>query len=208
MINKVKELYRFVNICYNEIKFRRLIQPNVSELIHSEDSSVHWKYLDVSGKTVLDLGCGLWGVNDIKESSPVYFKSKGAKRIVGVDLNTKDIDTFKNYFNENFKGDGSEFLVKMIKGTNDMLDLINNYQIESIKCDIEGFEKVLFNITKEQLKNVGSISVEYHNRALFLNLVNTFNKWGFKIINHSIFSYGSPNLGVITAAKQLSTDLF
>ncbi len=201
MLSKLREAYRFANIGYTQMKFRKLIKPNVTELIHSEDSSLHWKYLDVENKTVLDLGCGLWGVSNIKETSPVYFKNKGAKKIIGVDLNENDIAYFNNYFKENFKNNESVFLVKKISNTKDITDLIDKYHVESIKCDIEGFEKVLFSINKSQLNNVTSISVEYHNHALFLNLVNTFNNWGFKVINHSIFSYGPQNMGVLTANK-------
>jgi len=202
MINKLKEAFRIINTGYTEIKFRRLLLPNVTELIHSEDSSVHWKHLNVEHKTILDLGCGLWGVSDIKETSPVYFKNKGAKKIIGVDMNANDIAYFNTYFKDNFKNDESVFLVKKITGTKDLTDLIDKYKVESIKCDIEGFEKVLFNISKSQLKNIGSISVEYHNHALFLKLVNTFNNWDFKIDNHSIFTYGSRNMGVLTASKK------
>src|SRR5258708_4589140 len=181
MINKLRVLFRFVFICYTQIKFRKLIIPNVTDLIHSEDSSIHWKHLEVRERIVLDLGCGLWGVDNIKESSPVYFKNKGANKIIGVDLNESNLKTFNNYFSEHFKSCDSEFLLKKIERTSDILELIEKYKIESIKCDIEGFEKVLFNINKNQLKYVTCISVEYHNQALLLNLVNTFNKWDFKI---------------------------
>jgi hypothetical protein len=193
--------YKYAHTYLSQRKFRKLKLPNVSELIDSENSSVHWKHLDVTEKIVLDLGCGLWDVYDIKESSPVYFKSKGAKRIIGVDLSENDISTLKDYFHEHFEGDGSEFLVKKITSTKDLLELITKYQIESIKCDIEGFEKVLFNIDKNQLGNATNISVEYHDHILFLKLINTLNKWHFNIIDHSVFTYGPQNMGVLTAIK-------
>ena len=201
-IQIVKREYLFGYNYYSQRKFRKLKLPNVSELINSENSSVHWKHLDVSGKIVLDLGCGLWHVDDLKEASPIYFKNKGAKKIIGVDLNVKDINVLKAYFDEHFKGDGSEFLVKTITTTNDLLELITKYQIESIKCDIEGFEKVMFSINKDQVKNIANISVEYHDNILFLNLLNTFNNWDFEIINHSIFTYGAPHMGVLTAQRK------
>jgi hypothetical protein len=153
-IQIVKREYMFGYNYYSQRKFRKLKLPNVSELINSENSSVHWKHLDVSDKIVLDLGCGLWHVDDLHEASPVYFKNKGAKKIIGVDLNVNDINVLKDYFNAHFKGDGSEFLVKPITTTNDLLELITKYQIESIKCDIEGFEKVMFNINKNQVKKL------------------------------------------------------
>jgi len=201
-IQIVNREYMFAYNYYSQRKFRKLKFPNVSELINSENSSVHWKHLDVSDKIVLDLGCGFWDVNDMQESSPVYFKNKGAKKIIGVDLNVNDINILKNYFDEHFKGDGSEFLIKTITNTNDLLELIAKYQIESIKCDIEGFEKVMFNINKNQVKNITNISVEYHNNILFLNLLNALNNWDFKIINHSIFTYGPQHMGVLTAQRK------
>ena len=178
-----------------------MVLPYISDLIKSENSSEHWNKLDVAGKVVLDLGCGLWDVNDMQECSPVYFKNKGAKKIIGVDLNANDIDVLKGYFDEHFKGDGSEFLVKAITTTNDMLDLITKYQIQSIKCDIEGFEKVMFNINKSLISSVTDIAVEYHTHTLFLNLINTLKNWGFTLIDHSVFTYAPHGLGVITAKR-------
>ncbi len=200
-VSIVKREYKFLNNYYIERKFRKVIPPSVSGVITSEDSSVHWKYLDVKDKIVLDLGCGLWEVSDLREASPVYFKNKEAKKIIGVDPNEKDISTLKNYFSEHFPGDGSEFLVKLIATTDDLTELIAKYQIESLKCDIEGFEKVMFSIDKSQIKSIVNISVEYHDRQLFLGLLKTLNNWGFKIINHSLFTYASQKMGVLTAER-------
>jgi hypothetical protein len=111
---------------------------------------------------------------------------------------------FQGYFKENFPGDGSEFIVKEIANTNDFLELITKYKVESIKCDIEGFEKVMFDITKDQAKNITSISVEYHSHTLFLKLLNTLNSWGFEIINHSLFSYAPQSFGVLTANRKVA----
>jgi hypothetical protein len=197
----LKREYKILNNYYIERKFRKVILPFVSDLVTSEDSSIHWKYLEVADKTVLDLGCGLWNVKDMEEASPVYFKNKGAKRIIGVDQNEKDISVLKKYFDEHFPADGSEFLVKSIETTNDMTGLIAQYQIESIKCDIEGFERVMFKMDKSQVKNLENIAVEYHNRQLLLGLAQTLKKWGFTVINHSLFTYASPDMGVITAKR-------
>jgi len=195
----VKREYKFLNDYYVERKFRKILPPVVSGLITSEDASIHWKHLDVAGKVVLDLGCGLWDANDPRESSPIYFKNEGAKRIIGVDSNEKDINTLKKYFDECFPNDGSEFFVKEITTTDDLLHFLSSNQVESIKCDIEGFESVMFNLDKSQVKNIINIAVEYHNRELFLGLVKTLKKWGFKIIDHSLFTYAPQNMGVLTA---------
>ena len=60
MIRALKREIQLAKNLLTQRKFRRLELPNVSELINSEDSSVHWKHLDVSGKVVLDLGCGFF----------------------------------------------------------------------------------------------------------------------------------------------------
>ncbi|HWD87620.1 MAG TPA: hypothetical protein VG367_05795 [Mucilaginibacter sp.] len=201
IIRILKREYEYLDNYHTDRKFRKVIRPFVSDLITSEDSSVHWKYLDVAGKAVLDLGCGLWEVKNIQEASPVYFKNKGAKKIIGIDQSESDIGVLKKYFGEHFPADGSEFLVKSIRTTKDITELITQYQVESIKCDIEGFEKVLFGIEKDGLKNVINISVEYHNRQLLLGLLQTFKKRRFTIINHSVFTYAPQTMGVITAQR-------
>lgn len=200
MNKKLKLVIQYLTVMLAQIKFRRIVIPNVSEIILSEDSSVHWKNLDVTGKRVLDLGCGLWGVSDMKESSPVYFKNKGATQIIGIDSNNEDLETFNKYFKEHFL-DQSQFLCKMITTPNDVLELIQKYEIEAIKCDIEGFEKVLFKLEKGQLERVQHISVEYHNHALMLEMLYTLNRWGFHVTKHSLFGYGNFYLGVLTATR-------
>lgn len=198
---KITEAGKLFYQFYINVLYRNIDIPKVDDLITSETSSIHWKELDINGATVLDLGCGLWDMSDLTESSPVYFKTKGAFRIVGIDANEKDIRTLTEYFQSTFPDDQSIFLHKKIESSSDLQYLIKTYDIQVIKSDIEGFEKHFFPLTREDMAGVRQISIEYHSQPILLQLLFHLNRWGFDIEHHSLFNYTTPTIGVLTARK-------
>lgn len=178
-------------------KFRNIKLPPVNNLIFSENSSEHWQHLAVENMNVLDLGFGRWGVSNLKETSPVYFKSKKANRIIGVDCNREEVEFFSEYFKNNFR-DESIFINKYINHPDVLTDLIDRFKIDSIKCDIEGAEIHLYKLTRAALSNIKYISIEYHSPGLLKELIHVNNtSWNFNIIDHSIFS-DQFYMGVVT----------
>ncbi len=95
LTTKIKNQLRkkFINPV-RKYRLRRIKLIPVQNIIFSENSSEHWQWLNVDGMNVLDLGCGLYDVKDVFESSPIYFKNKNAKKIIGIDRNNKEVDFF------------------------------------------------------------------------------------------------------------------
>lgn len=199
---KIVEFNKLMSEFYKRVQFRAEDIPIVNHLIDGEISSKHWKHLDVKDKNILDLGCGFWDLTDINETSPIYFKNKGARRIVGVDMNKKDIQFFSDYFKNTLKDNDSLFICTEITKSEQLEHLIIDKKIEAVKCDIEGFETLFFNLKPSTFENITTMSFEYHSQAILLELLYSFKKWGFEIIDHSLFNYSSPTLGVITVIKQ------
>lgn len=202
LINKkITESYKIIHNFYKNIQFRDENIPIVNNLIDSEISSKHWKHLNVKNKIVLDLGCGFWDLEDIHETSPIFFKNKGALEVIGVDMNNKDILFFDNYFKNELKDFKSKFICTAITKSEQLEKIILRNNIESIKSDIEGFEVLFFKLKASTFEKVTSMSFEYHSQAILLELLFNFKKWGFEIIDHSLFNYSTPTLGVITVEK-------
>ena len=115
----------FSSIAYQVQKYnlRNVKLPRVDGIIFSENSSDHWQHVTADGMNVLDLGFGRWGINKVEETSPVYFKSKNALKVIGVDGNKGEVEFFQNYFLENFN-DESLFICKYINESGDIANLI------------------------------------------------------------------------------------
>ena len=192
----------FQRIAYqaNRYRLRKIKIPPVNNIIFSENSSEHWPFLCVNGLNVLDLGIGRWGVNNLEETSPVFFKSKHAKKIIGIDCERNEVEFFEKYFSNNYS-DESVFKCMFIKNSNDLSFLISENDINVIKCDIEGEEINLFKLKLQDYPSLQHVAVEYHSTVLLKQLLNVNNlQWKFKLINHSIFTQNL-NMGVITLSR-------
>jgi SAM-dependent methyltransferase len=173
--------------------------------INTEDSSDHWSPLLVSGKNVLDLGCGRWCSREgswdnlnPNEFSPIWLANSGAKRVVGVDTSINEI----NYFNDLTKDRTDTeftFIHQTINSSEQILDLITKYDINVIKCDIEGAETLFYSFTAADFNNIVSFALEYHNKDIKDNFLTKLPEWGFKVQTHGKLWIG--DMGVLFAEK-------
>jgi predicted rRNA methylase YqxC with S4 and FtsJ domains len=73
--------------------------------VNNENPNEHWEFINVNGKTVLDLGCGRWEHVEYRDpnwpTTPEYWTQKGANQVIGIDADQNEIDWFlKMYKNE------------------------------------------------------------------------------------------------------------
>jgi hypothetical protein len=154
--------------------------------IISEEPHVHWHFLDVNNKIVLDLGCNKFYSN---MSTAEYFVNQGALTVIGVDLSQNDF-IHKNFIME----------LKNIDSSEKIKFLIEKYKPSVMKVDIEGSEKYF-----EFLENIDpceSIAVEYHDNNMKTMLIKKLNSFGFlhqKI--YSLFNENIERIGVIHSWK-------
>lgn len=165
--------------------------------IPSENSSDHWPYFDVDNKNVLDIGCGIWYTKDMEETSPIFFGKK-ANSVIGIDSNECDIDKFKQYVNNHDKFKFERIIVTEVQ---QIRDLINKHSITALKSDIEGHERVLLDLTNEDLKSVTEIAIEFHSYDLKDSFMKKIPEWGYEIKCVANFASTPDNLGVIFASK-------
>ena len=150
--------------------------------IVSEEPSIHWWFLNVKDKIVLDLGCGLFCS---RVSTPDYFIENNAKKVIGVDLGGGNF----NFTYHQMRVDSTEKLQF----------LLDKYKPEVIKCDIEGAEVYfdgILDIVADQF------AVEYHDNDLKLLMEKKIKEWG--LVNtktYQLFDENINRIGVIYAWK-------
>jgi SAM-dependent methyltransferase len=154
--------------------------------ITSEEPDNHWGFMNFKDKIVLDLGCGKFHSTI---STYDWFLQNGAKQVIGVDLGNETSEDI------NFIYSGGE-----VNSKERLLKLINEYNPEVIKSDIEGAEIHFKDI--ENLHNVKEFAIEYHSADLKNMLINRFNVWGFDYIEEiQLMDCNSDEQGVLYAKK-------
>jgi hypothetical protein len=165
--------------------------------IESENSTHHWPHFNITNHNVLDLGCGRWHTTDFDELSPIFFAKK-ANLVVGVDCSQDEI----NFFNENTKEDSKfVFIHQCINNSNQVKEMITKYNITALKCDIEGAEEHLLNLTKDDLKSIDELAIEYHSEKLKQEFINKVVEWGFEIKITAQFMNTPDYMGVLFCNK-------
>ena len=168
-------------------------------IIISENSSDHWPFFNVAGKNVLDLGCGLWDIEDYTESSPIYF-GRSARKVVGVDADQEQIQNLTNYTIDNPL---YSFSTLFIEDVSDVRDLLQKHSITALKSDIEGGESVLLELTSSDLAAVDTVAIEYHSQELLEQFLNKLPEWGYDIKLHAKFQVAMEYpIGVLYGVKQ------
>ena len=139
--------------------------------ILSENSEHHWPYLQTAGKVLLDLGCGRHDTSDLYQSSAVYLGEKGATKVVAIDGSASEIEYFTS---SNPNPNKYTFLHKFINNTDDIRELLKEYNPSVVKCDID----ILSNITEK------------------------LTDWGFTIDVTARFAFvDAPQMGVLFCTK-------
>jgi len=172
----------------------------INHSIISERSKDHWPYFDVKGKNVLDMGCGRHQTYELEDHSPSYFLAQGANKVVAIDASQEEVDYYLSIYGK----ENSNFHVECDKlfHSQQVLDYVTKHDITALKCDIEGYETCLYDITKEQFDKITDIAIEYHSADLKNMVLEKLQDWGFEVIAEGLFTYcHAPNMGVIFAKK-------
>jgi SAM-dependent methyltransferase len=138
--------------------------------IYGEDYDSHWGFTNFKGKTVLDLGAD-YG------STARYFLRRGARRVVAVEGDPRLAEELE----ENFRGDGRVVPIHLfIEGTEQVAELIERFDPDLVKVDIEGAEKVLLDLPRGLVKGREWL-VEVHSDELYERLKRLFLECGLGV---------------------------
>jgi hypothetical protein len=149
--------------------------PNIKHhYIESEHPNHHWHLLKVKDEIVLDLGCGFHLIEPGWETTPEYFLNKGAKKIIGVDPENSDIERFKSLLPDHF------FYSAAITNVSELDHYINNYNVTSLKMDIEGYETCFIDSTSDY-PTLKHVAIETHDKSILNSMIKKLLSLGFEI---------------------------
>jgi predicted RNA methylase len=166
------------------------------KVVTSENPIEHWSDIeDLKDKIVLDLGCG-W-IDHGHMSTPEYFISRGASKVIGIDITYSEIEKLKDLYPSHL------FVCKTISSEIDFIDLISTYKPNVIKMDVEGAEIFLKDVPKEVFSSVEEFAIEYHNSDCKKIIIDKFNELSFETTAINSFGYycTDPNIMGIIHAK-------
>lgn len=167
----------------------------IKGIITSEHPDIHWGFLNVKDKIVLDLGCG---INSEHTPTPWYFiNDKKAKYVVGVDSSQPSY----NWFTQNFVVKNFIPIMDMVDRWEKIQMYIDYWKPEVIKMDIEGSEILMGPLNKRLFDNVEEIAIEYHNLACLITIENKLKEVGFKLEYYKFEHLDIDYQGVLYAHK-------
>lgn len=151
------------------------MERQIKGFITTEHPKEHWGFLNVEGKVVLDLGCG---INSEFTPTPWHFlQDNKAKKVIGVDSDPKSYDWFKQ-----------NYVVKDFLPIMDMVDRIEKFELylgyykpDVVKIDVEGSEILLNALNLLYLSSVTQIGIEYHNLSCLISCENKLREAGFEL---------------------------
>jgi len=131
-----------------------------------------------------------------------------AKKVIGIDGNPEKDNTELNRVTNLVEELGINidnkytFICKMILNPEDLKQLITEFKITAIKCDIEGYETNFYELTERDMENVKTFALEYHTLEILERFQEKFIEWGFNVYAHGKFTYcDAPQAGVLLAKK-------
>jgi hypothetical protein len=153
-----------------------------TKVVHSENPLEHWNDItDLNGKVVLDLGCG-WLFQPF-QSTPEYFISRGAHLVIGIDVSCGEVEKLKENYPDHV------FHCRAIEQVLHLSSLIELYNPQVIKMDIEGYESLVDQLNAEDFAGVEEVAIEYHNPVCKEILERKLPEFGLEIFALNQFGW-------------------
>lgn len=139
--------------------------------IESEAPIEHWGFVEVMGKTVLDLGCAYFGADS--EKTPTFFLENGAAYVIGVDTTLSGLENIT---------DPNIVLIQMtIESPDEIAKMYERFEPDVVKCDIEGAEIHLLYLPDGIFQQPSQYAIEVHSDELDEAFTNKLRSCGYRI---------------------------
>jgi hypothetical protein len=150
----------------------------------------HWNYVSFVSKTVLDLGAD-YG------STAWLFLQLGAKKVIAVEGDEKCIPKLcKNHG----KNPSVVCIHKWINSPIHFNALIQLFEPDIVKVDIEGAEECLLGVSKDLICSVDKWLIETHSKQLYDAIYSLFSSLGYRL--ETRYQDETSQIAVICARKR------
>jgi hypothetical protein len=161
----------------------------------SEDYEKSYGKADYKDKIILEIGADIG-------STAYFFLTKGARKIISVEGNEKSY----NFLLKNVNGmEEIVPVLKMIKSTDDIRELIREYKPNFLHMDCEYCERYLNGLEKEYFDNITTIQLEIHcDRELNKIILDCLLNMGYDIYEWTIIR--GTNILILPENKRMDGD--
>lgn len=160
------------------------MKETIKETTDSENPQLHWKYIECKDQVAIDLGCGRWEHVEYRDQSwpttPEYLLQLGACKVYAFDIDAKEIEWYKNNLCTRYSN--LVAFTSNINSINTIRDIYQQCKPDVVKCDIEGNEKFLLELTDEEFIRVNFYAIETHSDWLYDSFIAKFQKLNYDII--------------------------
>jgi hypothetical protein len=155
----------------------------ITKKVDNENPNEHWEFIHCNNKVAVDLGCGRWEKVEKRDASwpttPEFLIQRGASIVYAFDIDADEIEWYQKNISTKMK-------VKAAQANLNNIEIIRKiyqqFQPKIIKCDIEGYESLLLELTDEEFKSVDLYAVETHSNDLYNKFIDRFTKTGYNIV--------------------------
>lgn len=167
----------------------------------TEHPKEHWEFIDCEGKVAIDLGCGRWEKVEKRDpdwpTTPEWLVQRGALHVYAFDIDPEEVA----WYNANV--DPTQQVTTQLKGiytVEDAREIWNTYKPKVVKCDIEGYESAILDLTDEEFSTVDLWALETHSNELEDRFKARFRQCGYELFGYIYLTHAT-HVRVLFAKK-------
>jgi hypothetical protein len=157
----------------------------ITRYYDTEHPKEHWEFIECDGKVAIDLGCGRWEKVEQRDFSwpttPEWLAQQGASHVYAFDIDPEEVEWYNNNVDTTLP------VTTMLKGiytVDDVRYIWNTYKPKIVKCDIEGFESKILELTNEEFSMIDLWAVETHSDELEMAFKQKFLDCGYTLFGY------------------------
>lgn len=155
----------------------------ITTQVKTENPSEHWEFIECNNEVAVDLGCGRWEKIEYRDPSwlttPEWLLHKGASHVYAYDIDPAEVEWYNTTLSPSKNITAYH---KQINNVEDIREIFNTVKPTVVKCDIEGYERAILDLSDVEFLTVKFYAIETHSDELYSKFVERFNNLKYEII--------------------------